>query len=99
VEDTSHHVISQLKLAMVPLEESAVIDFSVALFRSLGYIRRSRAIRTRKMVWLLICRDSKYVNPDVCILNRDANDIILVQEDKRFGDTHARLIAATIAAF
>ncbi|PBK95740.1 hypothetical protein ARMGADRAFT_1052919 [Armillaria gallica] len=87
VEDASYHIIAQLELAMVPSEESAVIDFTVALFRSLGYIRRPRAIRTRKELRFLICGDSKYAKSDDCIFDRDTNDIILL------------LIAETIAAF
>ncbi len=100
VEDASYHLIAQFELAMAPSEESAVIDFTVALFRSFGYTRRPRAIRTRKELRFLICGDSKYAKPDDCIFERDVNDIILlVQEDKRFGGAHAQLIAETIAAF
>ncbi|KAK0449482.1 hypothetical protein EV421DRAFT_1421044 [Armillaria borealis] len=56
VEDASYHLIAQLKLATGPSEESAVIDFVVALSPgSLGYIRRPRAIRTRKEFRFLIC--------------------------------------------
>ncbi|KAJ3857464.1 hypothetical protein EV368DRAFT_30192, partial [Lentinula lateritia] len=66
-------------------EESTVndYDFAVALFHFLGYIHRPRAIRARKELRFFTCGDVKV---DVCIINRDVNDItILVQEDKQFG--------------
>ncbi|KAK0464768.1 uncharacterized protein EV420DRAFT_1062917 [Desarmillaria tabescens] len=104
VDDSSYNLLAQLELAMVPSEpeDSAVVDFTVAFFHCLGYIHRPRAIRTRKELRFLICGETKCAKPDICILNRDTNDIILlVQEDKRFGpgDVHAQLIAGTIAAF
>ncbi|PBK67270.1 hypothetical protein ARMSODRAFT_889451 [Armillaria solidipes] len=104
-DDASYNLLAQLDLAMMPSEseESAVDDFAVALFHSLGYIHRPRAIRTRKELRFFICGESKYAKLDVCIIDRDANDIILlVQEDKRFAgkrDPHAQLVAEAIAAF
>jgi len=84
-------------------EESAVGDFAVALFESLGYLNRPRAIRTRKELRFFICGEFKYAKPDICIIDRNANDVILlVQEDKRFGgdiNPHGQLIAEAIAAF
>ncbi|KAF8332395.1 uncharacterized protein EI90DRAFT_3055506 [Cantharellus anzutake] len=71
--------------------ESAVDDFAAGLFRALGYARRNRVVHTRKT--------------DVCIIDRDQNDILLlVQEDKRYeegdgADPEAQLIAEAIAAF
>ncbi|KAK2459785.1 hypothetical protein APHAL10511_008217 [Amanita phalloides] len=103
--DASYNLLAQLDLAMMPSEpqESAVDDFAVALFHSLGYIRRPRAIRTRMELRFFTCGKFKYAKPDVCIIDRDQNDIILlVQEDKRFGgdrDPYAQLIADAIAAF
>jgi hypothetical protein len=105
VDEASYNLLTQLDLAMMPTEpeESAVDDFAVALFHSLGYIHRPRAIRTRKELRFFTCGEVKYAKADVCIINRDANDIILlVQEDKRFGgdgEAHPQLIAEAIAAF
>lgn len=105
VDEASYNLLTQLDLAMMPTEpeESAVDDFAVALFHSLGYIHRPRAIRTRKELRFFTCGEVKHAKPDVCIINRDANDIILlVQEDKRFGgdgEAHPQLIAEAIAAF
>ncbi|KAK0464736.1 uncharacterized protein EV420DRAFT_1476132 [Desarmillaria tabescens] len=72
------------------------------LSHSFRYIHRPRAIRTRKKLRFFICRESKYSLLDVCILDRDTDDVILlVQEDKQLGqgDGHARLVAGAIAAF
>ncbi|PCH33417.1 hypothetical protein WOLCODRAFT_111788 [Wolfiporia cocos MD-104 SS10] len=105
IDDASYNLLAQLDLAMMPSgpEESAVNDFVVALFHSLGYVHRPRAIRTRKQLRFFICGKVNDAKPDVCIIDRDTNDIILlVQEDKRFGrgaDAHAQLIAEAIAAF
>ncbi|KAH9475528.1 hypothetical protein JR316_0012643 [Psilocybe cubensis] len=103
--DIAYSLLTQLDLAMMPAEpeESAVVDFAVVLFHSLGYLHRPRAVRTRKKLRLLICGEKKYAKPDVCIIDRNENDIILlVHEDKRFGgdtDPHAQLIASAIATF
>ena len=104
-DEASYNLLTQLDLAMLPAEpeESAVDDFAVALFHALGYIRRPRAIRTRKELRFFTCGESKYAKPDVSIIDRDANDVILlVQEDKHFSgerNAHAQLIAKAIAAF
>jgi len=105
VNYTVYNLITHIDLAMMPSvrEESAVDDFAVALFHCLGYIHRPRAIRTRKELRFFVCGEYKYTNTDVCIIDTNANDVILlVQEDKRFrGDKnpHAQLIAEAIAAF
>ena len=70
--------------------ESAVDDFAVASFRPFGYGRHLRAIRTRKELRFLVYGEYKYAKPDVWIIDRDANDVILlVQEDKQLGESHA----------
>ena len=80
--------------------ESAVDDFSVASFCLLSYGRHLRAIRTRKELWFLVHGEYKYTKPDVWITDRDVNNVILlVQEDKQFGESHAQLIAEAIAVF
>ena len=102
VNDTTYDLLTQLDLAMGP-SESAVDDFVVALFHSLGYLRRPRAIRTHKELQFIVCGEKKYAKLDVCIIDRSVNDIILlVQEDNRFGgdiNPHAQLIAEALAAF
>ncbi len=93
-------------MAMSPRSgESAVDDFAAGLFRALGYAKRNRVARTRRDLSLLICGEFRHAQTDVCIVDRDQNDILLlVQEDKRFeegggGDPEAQLIAEAIAAF
>ncbi|KAK2465134.1 hypothetical protein APHAL10511_002826 [Amanita phalloides] len=93
-----------LEAAMMPTRsEESVNDFSVALLILLGYIGRPRIIRTRKELRFFTCGESKCAKPDICIVNCEENDIILlVQEDKRLGgktESHARLIAEAIATF
>ena len=105
--DKNAELINLLDIAMVPTgpEESAVDDFAVELFKTLGYVRRNRVARTRKDIPLLICGEQRHAKIDVCIVDRSQNDILLlVQEDKRFGeekisDAEAQLIAEAIAAF
>jgi hypothetical protein len=107
IVDKNAELINLLDIAMVPTgpEESAVDDFAVELFKTLGYVRRNRVARTRKDIPLLICGEQRHAKTDVCIVDRSQNDILLlVQEDKRFGDekitdAEAQLIAEAIAAF
>ncbi|KAF9471173.1 hypothetical protein BDN70DRAFT_978410 [Pholiota conissans] len=108
VDDKNTELINLLDLAMVPSpEDSAVDDFAVKLFNTLGYVRRHRVARTRKDIPLLICREWRHSKTDVCILDREQNDItLLLQEDKHFGlgelsctDAEAQLITMCIAAF
>jgi len=107
-DDKNAELINLLDLAMVPSsEESAVDDFAVELFKTLGYARRHRVARTRKDIPLLICGEWRHAKTDVCIIDREENHImLLLQEDKRFGqgeisgsDAEAQLIAESIAAF
>ena len=105
VTEENYRLLTQMELAMVPdeAEESAVDDFAVALFHALGYTHRPRAVRTRKEIRLLICGEYKHAKPDVCIIDRSRDDIILLtQEDKRFGgdpNPSPQLVAEAIAAF
>ena len=107
IVDKNAELINLLDIAMVPTgsEESAVDDFAVELFKTLGYVRRNRVARTRKDIPLLICGEQRHAKTDVCIVDRSQNVILLlVQEDKRFGeekilDAEAQLIAEAIAAF
>jgi hypothetical protein len=85
-------------------DESAVVDFAYSLFKSLGYLPRYRMARSRNELRLITCGESRRTKLDVCIIDRKANDdvILLVQEDKRFGSAmnpQARLVAKAIAAF
>ena len=108
VGDRNAELVNLLDLAMVPSsEESAVDDFAVELFKALGYVRRNRIARTHKDIPFLICGEWRHAKTDVCLLDRDQNDILLlVQEDKRFGqgenattDAQAQLVAEAIGAF
>src|SRR5258708_22552249 len=105
VVEENYELLSQLDLAMHPVEavESSVDDFTLALFRTLGYNHRPHVVRSRPEIRLLICGEYKYAKPDVCIIDRSRNDIVLlVQEDKRFGgdpDPFPQLVAEGVAAF
>ncbi|KAF7426451.1 hypothetical protein PC9H_008820 [Pleurotus ostreatus] len=92
VDERVYNLLTQLDLAMLPSEpdESTVDNFAILLFHSLE-------------LHLLVCGETKYAKPDICIIDRSANDIILlIQGDKRFysgADPHAQLITEAIAAF
>lgn len=105
--DHNAELINLLDLAMkpAPAEESAVVDFAVDLFKYLGYVKRHRVARTRKDIPFLVCGEWRHAKTDVCLIDRNQNDILLlVQEDKRFQpdnplDPRPQLIAEAIAAF
>jgi len=105
--DRNAELLNLLDMAMVVpwAGESAVDDFTAALFRALGYAQRNRVARTRRDMSLFICGEFKRAQADVCTIDYDQNDILLlVQEDKRFhegdgADPQAQLIAEAIAAF
>ncbi|KZP11508.1 hypothetical protein FIBSPDRAFT_962263 [Athelia psychrophila] len=105
ISDANFELLSLLNLAMDASnpQESAVGDFAVSLFHALGYIRRPRVARTRQELRFLICGESKCATPDVSIIDRSLDDVILlVQEDRRFGgatDAYTQLIAEAIAAY
>jgi hypothetical protein len=93
-----------MKCAMstVFAEESAVDDFAAHLFRMLGYDEPDRFIRQRKDIPLFMCGSRVHAKTDVCIISRNLEFILLVQEDKRYQeDTNPemQLIAEAIAAF
>jgi hypothetical protein len=105
-QDRHAELITYLDLAMMPeLGETAVDDFVVELFKTLGYVRRERVARTRMDLPLLICGESRHAKTDVCIIDRSQNDILLlVQEDKRLErgepvNAQAQLVAEAIGAF
>jgi hypothetical protein len=106
--DKNAELITLLDIAMIPTgpEESAVDDFTVQLFKAIGYVWRKRVARTRKDIPLLVCGERRHAKTDVYIVDHSQNDILLlVQEDKRFGgeenisDAESQLIAEAIAAF
>jgi len=82
--------------------ESAVDNFAAGLFRALGYAKRNRVARTRRDLSLLICGEFRHAQTDVCIVDHDQNDILLLVqgfEEGGGGDPEAQLIAEAIAAF
>ncbi|KAJ8469777.1 hypothetical protein ONZ45_g16780 [Pleurotus djamor] len=104
-----HHaqLLTYLDLTIIPeKEEPAVLDFTVALFKNLGYVRRQRVARTRVNLPLLICGENKHAQADALLLNTSPeNDILLlVQACKRLDRldpvcTKAQLVAQAVAAF
>ncbi|KAF8521946.1 hypothetical protein BU17DRAFT_75382 [Hysterangium stoloniferum] len=109
-EDSNQELMALLDDAMniSNLEESTVDDFTVSLFRTLGYSKGLRVTHTRKHLSLLICGERRKAQTDVCLLDRSNNNILLlVEENKRFNqdvefqqaDGEAQLIAEAIAAF
>ncbi|TEB31610.1 hypothetical protein FA13DRAFT_1791390 [Coprinellus micaceus] len=105
--DRNAELINLLDLAMLPTGsgETAVVDFAVELLKHTGYVRRNQVARTRRDLPLLICGKRENAKADVCIVNRQQNDIILlVQEGKRIEDVEpidarAQLVANALAAF
>ncbi|KAJ7704344.1 hypothetical protein B0H17DRAFT_1224328 [Mycena rosella] len=88
LSDANFDLLSLLDFAMDASnpQESAVDDFAVSVFHALGYIRRPRVARTRQELRFLICGEFEYAKPNVSIIDRSLDDIVLlVQEDKRFG--------------
>ncbi len=105
-QDRHTELITYLDLAMIPEKgETAVDDFTVELFKSLGYVHRERVARTRADLPLLICGENRHAKTDVCIVDRTQNDILLVvQKDKRLElvdpvNARAQLVAEAVAAF
>ena len=105
-QDRHADLITYLDLAMMPeLGETAVVDFAVDLFKTLGYVRRERVARTRMDLPLFICGESRHAKTDVCIMDRSQNDILLlVQDEKRLEhedpvNAQAQLVADAIGAF
>ena len=83
-------------------EESAVDDFAAELLRAMGYERHDTVVRTRKSLRLSMCGALVFAKTDVCLLQVDADILLIVQEDKTHispTDPEAQLIAEAIAAF
>jgi hypothetical protein len=95
-------------------QESAVVDFAMALFRSLGYVHRQRVARSRMDMPLYICGEERHAKGDVCLVELKENSVcLLVQEGKRAENGRSRgpaddklglgaapqLVAQAIAAF
>lgn len=105
-QDRNAELVNLLDLAMLHSSgESAVDDFAVELLKLTGYVRRNRVARTHKDLPLFICGEWRHTKADVCILDCQQGDILLlVQEDKRLDDTEpldarAPLVAEALAAF
>ncbi|KAH9001649.1 hypothetical protein EDB92DRAFT_1788137 [Lactarius akahatsu] len=85
--------------------ESHAIDFTVGLFRQLGYMKHSRIAHTQKRIPFLIFTEWRDAKTDICLLNYPKHDILLlVLEEKHesegpWVDATAQLIAGAIAAF
>jgi len=88
-------------------KDSSVVDFTTHLFRVLGYVGRAECRSTRKKIQVPI---SEYyleilAKPDIIIMDKKGQIVLLVQEDKTNLDssysTHpeVELIAGAIAAF
>jgi predicted transcriptional regulator len=106
--DDNAMLINLLDAAMVPpfgntsSEDSAVIDFTVQLFRYLGgYVGRRRYTRTRRHLPLPMRHHTKDAEIDLCIVDSSNNHIVLlVQPDHGcISDAEAKLVANAIAAF
>jgi hypothetical protein len=96
--------INYLDLAMIPKEgKTAVVDFTVAIFRALDYVHRERLARTRVDLPLLICGENRHAKTSVCLVDQN-NILLLVQVDKRLEhrepiNAQAQLVAEAVAAF
>ncbi|KXN87219.1 hypothetical protein AN958_08609 [Leucoagaricus sp. SymC.cos] len=101
-EDCHTELVTLLDLAMISDKgETAVNDFTITLFQTLGYT----VVRTQVDLPLLICGKERHVKTNICIVNHSQNDIIfLIQEDKKWSlrepiNMRAQLVAEAIAAF
>jgi hypothetical protein len=83
-------------------EESAVIDFVVALLRVLDFAPKGTMIRTRKKFPLLSHDGAQHATADVCILE-GTDPLLIIQEDKShldpFYDAFIQLMATATAAY
>ena len=81
--------------------ESAVDDFILAFFVAIGYTSRTRFVRSRRRLSLVICGEYRQATPDICLLD-DYTTVLLVQEDKFYiseTDPEPQLISEAIGAF
>ncbi|KAH8987409.1 hypothetical protein EDB86DRAFT_2188834 [Lactarius hatsudake] len=105
--DANYKLLYYMDLANCPAprEESAVVDFATHLLTLLDYVPRTRMARTHTDIHLAICGRDLYAQTDVCVVDSDSDDtLLLIQEDKarktrRPNDPEAQLIAGAIAAF
>lgn len=102
--DSNYKFVRYMDLAMDPApgDESAVVDFAVYLLTLLGYVPRMMLTRTRADIPLTICGEQCHAKTDVCVVDKDENILLLVQEDKRHKyrkDPEPQLVAQAIAAF
>jgi hypothetical protein len=102
-EETSE-IISFLDLACSPEDnqESAVDDFARLLLETMGYRSKTRVIRTRHRIPLLISGVQSMAQTDVCIIRKNRNILLLLQENKRIENPknpEPQVIAEAIAAF
>ncbi|KAJ7758092.1 hypothetical protein DFH07DRAFT_884698 [Mycena maculata] len=103
----AYRFLRALDMATVPdatesaVDDSAVDDFTVLLLTELEYVPMGRVLRTKKNIPLVICGENRQANTDVCVIDDD-DILLLVQEDKRQGETGnpvPQLVAEAIAAF
>ncbi|KAG2042597.1 hypothetical protein BDR03DRAFT_943763 [Suillus americanus] len=94
-----------MEFAMSPAsaEEFAVDDFTVLLLRALGYTKRKRVPRTRKVISFVVCAEDRHAKMDVCIIDETGILLLVMQEDKCHMDSsydpEPQFIAEAIAAF
>jgi hypothetical protein len=91
---------------MIPKEgKTAVVDFTVAIFRALDYVHWERLACRRVDLPLLICGENRHAKTSVCLVDHSQNNILLlVQVDKRLEhresiNIQAQLVAEAVAAF
>ncbi|KAH9969997.1 hypothetical protein BGW80DRAFT_1229586 [Lactifluus volemus] len=105
-QDRFATLVALLDIATTPQRgETAVVDFTVELFKVLGYTHRERVARTRAETQLFVCGETICTKPDICLFDRSRKDFLLVvQEDKSLenmesGNAPAQLVAEAVAAF
>jgi hypothetical protein len=99
-------LIRHLKLAtqIAEGEESSVADFASVLLRSMDYEQDDTIVRMCKRLRLDMCGEEVFLEADVCVMDCNTSNILLVvQEDKSHinlaADPQAQLVADAIAAF
>ena len=103
--DNNAELVNLLDLAMRFSEEPAVNDFTVELFKRLGYVKRNRVARTQTDISFFNSGEWRYTKSDICLVDLLQDEIrLVVQEDKRslpeeLRDPRPQLIAEAIAAF
>ena len=83
-------------------QESAVDDFAKLLLETLGYDSGPRVIRTRYRIPLEISGVTSSAETDVCVVRKNRNVLLLLQEDKTLESSvnpEPQVIAEAIAAF